>query len=201
MAIELFGFPGTRTSRVQWLLEELGLDYEYRKLAIFEGEHKREPYTKRHPHGKVPALQDGELQLIESAAMLMHYADKAGKLAPALGSDDRARYYQFIVYAVATLDDPAVQYYFHTVMLPEERRDAAKAEAAKPTLDTAVGLLGQALGEGEYLVGDGFTAADVAVGYDLHLMAAAGLLDGAEGLAAYYERLSARPAFQKVFAK
>ena len=199
MTIELFGFPGTRSSRVQWLLEELELPYEFHKLALFEGEHKRPPYTDRHPHGLIPAASDGDMQLIESAAMVLHFADKAGKLAPAIGSDARGRYYQFVIYAVATVDVPTIEYYLHTVAFPEARRDAAKAEAAKPTIATAMAYLERELGDSPYLVGGEFSAADVAVGYDLHLLVGAKRLQSSERLMRYYESLSGRPAFKKVF--
>jgi len=199
MTIELFGFPGTRANRVQWLLDELELPYEYRKLELMQGEHKRAPYLERHPHGLVPALTDDGTTLIESAAMILHLADKAGKLAPPVGGMDRARYYQFVIYASATLDSHAVQYFFHTAFFPPERRDPAKAEAAKPQLVTAIDFLERELGDAEYLVGNEFSAADVAVGYPLALMAQSKLLEGRERISAYFGRLAARPAFKRVF--
>jgi glutathione S-transferase len=199
MTIELFGFPGTRSSRVQWLLEELELPYQFHTVALFEGEHKRPAHLERHPHGSVPAMSDGDLRLIESAAMILHLVDKAGRLAPPVGSEDRARLYQFVIYAPATLDEQAIQYFFHTVFFPAERRDPAKAERAKPHIETSLDFLTRELGESPYLLGQEFSAADVAVGYPLTMIAKAGLLEGRQPMQAYFERLTARPSFQKVF--
>ncbi|MFO7561796.1 MAG: glutathione S-transferase family protein [Enhygromyxa sp.] len=200
MTIELYGFPGTRANRVQWLLEELQLPYEYRKVDVTRGEHKQPDHLERHPHGVVPALVDGGLPLIESTAMVLHLVDKAGKLAPPLGSAERARLYQFVIYANASLDGPAVQYFFHTVFFPAERRDPAKAEGAKPQLETGLDFLSRELGDAAYLVGDEFSAADVSIGYPLALMAQTGLLAGRERLSSYFERLASRPAFKRVFS-
>lgn len=199
MTIELFGFPGTRANRVQWLLEELELPYEYRKINVMQGEHKQPPYLERHPHGLLPAMTDDGLSLIESAAMVLHLVDKTGKLAPPLGSKERTRFYQFVIYTIATLDSPAVQLYFHTVMFPPERRDPAKAQEAKPTLETGLDFLARELGDAEYLIGNEFSAADVTVGYALGLMAPCGILAGRERISAYFDRLAARPAFKRVF--
>jgi len=200
MTIELFGFPGTRSNRVQWLLEELELPYEFHKLALFEGEHKRPAHLERHPHGSVPAMSDGDLRLIESAAMILHLVDKAGKLAPPVGTEQRARFYQFVIYAPATLDEHAIQFFFHTVLFPEARREPEKAERAKPHIVTGLDYLTRELGDRAYLVDGEFSAADITLGYTLDLIAKAGLLEGRPTMQAYFERLAARPAFQKVFA-
>jgi glutathione S-transferase len=199
MTIELYGFPGTRANRVQWLLEELELPYEYRKVDLTIGEHKQPPYLERNPHGVVPTLVDHGTRLIESTAMLLHLVDKTGKLAPPVGSPERARLYQYVIYANATLDGPAVQYYFHTVLFPEERRDPTKAEAAKPPLQTGLDFLDEEIGDAAYLIGDEFSAADVSIGYPLALMAQAGLLAGRERISAYFDRLASRPAFKRVY--
>jgi glutathione S-transferase len=199
MTIELFGFPGTRANRVQWLLEELELPYEYRKVDLTRGEHKQPPHLERHPHGAVPAMSVDGVPLIESTAMILHLVDKAGKLAPPVGSKERARLYQYVIYASATLDSPAVQYYFHTVLFPAERRDSAKAESVKPQLETGLDYLEGEIGDAAYLIGDEFSAADVSVGYPLALLAQSGLLASRERISSYFERLAARPAFKRVF--
>jgi glutathione S-transferase len=199
MTIELFGVPGSRSSRVQWMLEELGLPHEFHKLEFMKGEHKRPPYLERHPHGLVPAMTDGDLRMIESCAMVLHLADKTGKLAPPVGSNERARLYQFAIYAAATLDPPAVDRVLHTMLFPPQMRDAGKAEAAKPHIATGLVFLERELGDADYLVGNEFSVADVCVGYTVNLIAMCELLGGHERIAAYHNRLAARPAFKRVF--
>jgi glutathione S-transferase len=200
--MKLYGFPGTRTNRVRWLLEELGSDYDFLQVDVQRGAHKTPEHRALHPHGLVPVLQDGDSQLIESCAMLLHLADRHPEqgLAPPVGSEERGRYYQWIVYAAATLDEPAIDTYFHTVVLPEERRKPEVLERHRPRIEVALPFLAASLGDQPFLIGDRFTAADVAVGYPLNLLDRAGQLGRWQRVRDYLERLRSRPAFQRVFA-
>lgn len=197
--IKLYGFPQTRTNRVQWALEELGVAYEYVRVEVPRGAHKRPEHLALHPHGSVPVLVDGEQTILESCAAVLYLADRypAHDLAPAAA--ERGAYYQWIVYAAATIDDPAIKTLFHARILPPERRQAAVVEAQRPTCETIVAHLERALAGKTWLLGDGFTAADVAVGYALNLLDVCGYVAGAEHTAAYLGRLRARPAFKAVY--
>lgn len=201
MTIKLHGVPGTRSTRAAWLLEELGVPYEQHSLKFGEGEHKQAPHLALQPHGLVPAIDLGHGPLIESAAMCMaladQYADKG--FAPALGSPDRARYYEAIVYAVSTLDEAVIPMYLHTKVLPPAARDPKLIEAKRPTWKIAADLLSQRLGNRQFIVGDKLSAADVVVGYDLILADEIGLLADYPTLAAYAKRLRERPTFRKVY--
>jgi glutathione S-transferase len=197
--MKLFGFPGTRSNRIQWVLEEAQIPYEYVKVNLLEGAHKRPEHMARHPHGYVPVLEDGGLTLIESAAMCMHVADMKNVLAPAIGTPERARYYQFVVYAVAVLDENVIPLYFHMHLLPEAKRQKPIVERCLPIWAQSAAYLEKQLGQGPWLLGSEFTVADVAVGYDLTLAAQIGLLSDQPGLREYAGRLADRPAFKKVF--
>ena len=201
MTIQLHGVPGTRSTRVAWLLEEIGVPYEQQQLKFMEGEHKQSPHLARQPHGLVPSADLGHGPMIESAAMCLALADKyADKgLAPALASPDRARYYEAIVYAVSTVDEAVIPIYLHTKVFPPARRDPKLIEAKMPTWKIAADLLTQRLGDRQFIVGDKFTAADIVVGYDLLLALEIGLLDGYPKLSGYAKRLLDRPAVHKVF--
>ncbi len=194
----LHGFPGTRTKRIRWLLEELGVDYEYREVDVRKGAHKSPDFLRLHPHGRVPVLEDGELRFIESCAALLYLADKYPEkgLAPALGDPERGRYYQFMVYAAATLDTPSVQTYFHSVLFPAERRNSAVVAEHAPGLAIAVAVIDQALTGRPHLCGEKFSAADVAIGYALDLVDQCGGLTGSDNARAYIARLRDRPAYQ-----
>jgi glutathione S-transferase len=196
--IKLYGFPGTRSSRVQWLLEEAQLPYELELVDVMSGGHKKPEHVARHAHGLVPALEDGDLRIIESAAMCLHVADLAeGKLAPAVGTADRARYYQWVVYAASTLDPTIIGAYMQLRFVPAEHREAKVVEQSKKTFAICAGVLTEALGSKPYLLGEALSAADVVVGYDLALAHQLGWLDEHPTLKSYTERLVARPAFQK----
>ncbi len=201
MTIKLHGFPQTRSTRVHWMLEEVGADYEFVQVEIMKGAHKQPDYLALHPHGRVPYFEDGEVKLLESGAALLYLADKypEKKLAPSVDSPARAAYYQWIVYAAATLDKPAVDTYFHKVIFPAERRKPEIVEEHRPTLEAAMRVLESALKGKTWLLGDAFSAADVAVGYSLNLADKAGAIVDAPGVAAYLGRLRERPAFKKAF--
>src|SRR4029450_1324052 len=97
--------------------EEIGEPFELARLDMSKKEHKAPEYMKIHPHGAVPALVDGDLVLIESAAIVAYLADKfpAAKLAPAVGTPERGRYYQWLFYTIGTLEPPLIQGLLDTV--------------------------------------------------------------------------------------
>jgi len=200
--MKIFGFKNTRSNRVEWLLQELGVDYELVKVDLLSGQHKQPEHLARHAHGLVPALEDGDVRMIESAASCLYLADKfASKgLAPEPGSPARARYYQLAFYAVSTLDECVVPLFFHTVLLPPEKRNKEIVEAKTAVWETAAQLLTRELGEAPFFLGKAFSAVDVVLGYDLALAAHAGLLANYPTLAAYAQRISTREAFKKAYA-
>jgi glutathione S-transferase len=200
--MKLYGFKNSRSNRVEWMLRELGVDYELVKVDLLTGEHKKPDHVARHAHGLVPALEDGDVRMIESSASCLYLADKyADKgLAPALGSPARARYYQLALYAASTLDESVVPLFFHTMLYPPEKRQQAVVDEKMPIWETAAKLLTRELGDAPYFLGKTFSAADVIVGYDLALAARTGLLAEHPTLAAYAERVSSREAFKKAYA-
>ena len=197
--LKLYHSRQSRSVRPRWLLEELGVPYELVTLDMQKGEHKTPAYMKVHPHGAVPALVDGDLQLFESAAICAYLADKfpEKRLAPPPGTAARGLYYQWMVYAIATLEPPVIDVFMQTVMLPEAERKPAVVEAARKTFADVASVLEQALGTRPFLLGDQFTAADVMIGSTLGWAQMLGLLEGRKTLQQYVQRLSERPALQK----
>ncbi len=200
--ITLYHAPQSRSVRPRWLLEELGTDFKIVPIDMSKQEHKSEAHLRIHPHGQVPALTDGDLTLIESAAICMYLADKfpAAKLAPALGTPERGRYYQWMVYCIATLEPPVLQVFMNTVMLPEAERSAAQEAAGRAQFAEVAKVIAAGLGDRPYLLGNEFSAADVMIGSTLAWASFMGLLDGQPVLASYVERLTQRPAYQRMQA-
>jgi len=196
-------FPGTRGSRVRWMLEELGVPYEVAPLDPMKGEHKRPEYLQIHPHGVIPAVEIQGTPMIESAAICMQLADTHADrgLAPAPGSPERAAYYQWIVYAVATLDEPVVGWIMNAQILPEPARRPEAVEKGKKVWAIAAPFLDRSLTGRTWILGDQFSTADVVIGYDLAMAARLGGLEGHPALGAYVGRLTARPAFQKAYSR
>ena len=197
--MKLYYAPQTRAARPRWLLEEIGAPYELVTLDMSKGEHKKPDYMKLHPHGAVPTFVDGDLTLFESAAICAYLADKFPdeQLAPPVGTPARGLYYQWMHYAMATLEPPIVEIFLHTVLLPEADRKPAVVEDAKKRFAEVARVLDQALAGRTYILGEQFSAADVMIGSTLAWGQFMGVLAGHPTLEQSVARIAARPAFQR----
>src|SRR5262245_27567980 len=94
-------------------LEETGAPHELVLVDMKSNAHKKPDYLKLNPNGRVPTLVDGDQAIYESAAIMLHLADKhpGSGLAPAVGTADRARYYQWMVYLTNTVQEAYIEYY------------------------------------------------------------------------------------------
>ena len=193
--ITLFHAPQSRSSRMVWLIEELGLDCEVRycQIAVRNGQTVGEADAANpHPDGKVPALLHDGMLITESAAIALYLADlfPEGDLGAPLGSAERGPLLTWICWAVGELE-PAIW----SKMTGEADRDPL----AKARYQAAADRLLEALWVGPYLMGDRFTAADVMVGSSLAW--ARSFLPESPLLDAYAERLAKRPARIRADAK
>jgi glutathione S-transferase len=189
MVPRLYYMPRTRSSRVLWLLAELGTPCELTKLA--PEERKAAEHIARHPLGRVPALElDDGTVMFESAAICLQLADlhpEAGMIPP-LGSAERGSVYQWVLFGMTELEAPLYRW------LREVADDPGGTPSRERFADAAAALDG-ALHDREWLVGDGFTVADVICASVLGSAHSRGLLGDWPGLVAYVERAEARPAF------
>lgn len=197
--LQLYYVPQTRSTRPRWILEELAVPYELVVLPRSLEERKKSDYIKIHPHGRVPALVDGDVVLFESAAIALYLADKYIEkgLAPPLSSPLRGPYLQWALYAATTFEPPVYQIYRHTQVLPDEDRSSFIVREAKGTLEEIFQTLVRELGNKPFLLGDKFTAADVLIGSVATWARGLGLVERHPVLVNYAKRLSSRPAFQK----
>ena len=204
MSIELYSWPRSSGSRVAWALEELDVPYKYVELDAKKKEHHAPKYLALNPHGKVPALVDGDQHFFESLAILVHLAHKFGiekKLWPAGGGQARADALSWTVWASTELGPYMMQYLYHGMDTPVSYKpeDRSKAAAAynKAQLDRILDALEARLGAGEYLLG-AFSLADVAAASWLTLGTMFGLpLDRHPRTAAWCKRCTERPAFKR----
>jgi glutathione S-transferase len=199
--IRLWHAPFTRSNRIVWLLEELGLPYA---LEPVEFRAPERAFEQQSPYGKVPALEDEGVTLFESGAILEYLIERygQGRLAPAVGDPERGPYLQWVHFAEATLMPPLGQLAWNKIFKPEEQRIAQVVEESEGQSRRALDVLEQALEDGrEHLLASGFCGADVMMGYSLQSATWFGVL-GADHprTQAYFERLSVRPAFEKAFA-
>lgn len=181
--------PRTRSSRVLWLLAEIGAPYELTKLA--PEERSSAEHLARHPLGRVPALElDDGTVMFESAAICLQLADlhlDAGLIAP-LGSPERALVYQWALFAMTELEAPLYRWI----------RDAAEDStdpSSRERFAQAAAALETALHHHDWLVADRFSVADVLCASVLGSAHSRELLAAWPRLQAYVERAEARPAF------
>jgi glutathione S-transferase len=195
--LKLYGMGPARSARCEWTLRELGLEYSLELTNLQEGAHTRPDYLAVNPYGKVPALQDGDRTLVESAAICLYLAEQhmdKGLLPPA-GSWERAQVYQWLFTAVTDLEQPLWAGLKHAWLLPEEQRLPAEMARLREEFLKMARAVDQTLGE--YAVGNSFTVADIVLGYTLDWATAMGWLKDLPRLEAYVERHYARPAAPK----
>ncbi len=198
--LTLYGCAGTRTFRPLWLLEEVELDYSYKKIDVFKGDGRDSAYRKLNPLGKVPTLDDDGLILYEAAAICMYLTDHyAPHLAPDYQSPERGAYYQWMFYVPATLEPPLMTIFLHGFLLPEQRRIASLVEQAKKQFKPIARVLERQLAERVYLLGDQFSTADIMLASTLQWFPE--LLEPFPALQAYCDRLIERAAYQRARAK
>jgi glutathione S-transferase len=197
--MKLYFAPKTRSTRPRWMLEELGIPYELVTVDLSKGEHKRPDYLRVHPMGSVPALEDDGQAVFESAAILQHLADRHPEkgLAPAVGTAARGEYYAWMMFCMATLEPALATVASHTHFLPEAERVPSEAERGRKRFAELARMLEEKLRGRDFLVGDGFTAADVLLASILGWARGSGLLADFPGLQAYVQRHMARPAAQR----
>jgi glutathione S-transferase len=200
--MKLYFAPLTRGTRPRWLLEELGVPYETQMLDMAKGEHKQPSYLKVHPLGRIPALEDNGFTMFESAAIVMQLADKYPEkgLAPAVGTNERGEYYQWIVAAMTELEPPLVTILTHTRFLPEAQRSQAAIDDATRRFKGVADVFEAHMKDREYAVGNKFTAADVVVGGVVNFASMLRLLGDHPALKAYSKRMLERPAAQKAYS-
>ncbi|MHC4164817.1 MAG: glutathione S-transferase family protein [Planctomycetota bacterium] len=160
--ITLYGIPASRAFRPLWMLEELGLEYE-NVPTNFLGDNKQPDYLAINPNGRIPTLVDGDIVLWESMAINLYLAEKYdGGLQPK-SVEDRGRATQWSFWVMTETEKALLEYLFHTVILPEDQRDAAVRSAASEQLRAPLGVLDGALEGRDHLVSDRFTVADLNV--------------------------------------
>ena len=206
----------SRSQRVLWLLEELGLQYDIKF-------YHRDPDTmlappelrKVHPLGKSPVITEGEFTLAESGAILEYLVERHGngRLAPAAGSADRLRYTYWMHYAEGSAMPPLLMKLvfdrIEQAKMPFFAKPIARAICAKardgfilPQIENHLKFMEGELGKSKWFAGDEFSAADVQMSFPIEAAAARGGLDSSRPrLMAYLKRIQERPAYKKALQR
>lgn len=193
--LKLWHAPKTRSVRVLWLLEELGLDYELENVNF-------EPTSTRFfqqdtPLGKLPVLEDGDIILCESGAIIEYILERYGedRLAPPIGDPKRAAFLQWLHFAESTAFPP-IGFVVWLTRYRQEGEDLTQLTAdARERAVSGLSFAEEQLGDKSYLLGDTFSAADIMLGFTLGAAFTTGILDDRfPKLGAYFGRLMQRPA-------
>lgn len=196
--LKLHFAPNSRAGRIVWLLEELELPYDINKMAFHPQDLKSDEHRSRHPLGRVPVLDDGDVRIFESGAIVEYVLarHKNGGLRPAEDSPEFPAYLQWFHYCEGMVMPPVNTIVVQTVLLPEDRRDATALAQAQRLLSKALEPVNEALAGKDYLIGN-FSAADIMLGHACFMSNRLGCVsDDMPHLKAYVERIAARPAFK-----
>jgi len=186
--------PNSRAGRIVWLLEELGLDYELNRMDFHPKDLKSDEHRARHPLGRVPVLDDGEVRMWESGAIVARHTD--GALKPAADSPLFPQYLQWFHYCEGMVMPPINTIVVQTILLPPERQNKEALDQATRLLSRSLAPVNETLAGKDYLIGD-FSAADVMLGHSCFMSNRFGCIgEDLTDLLAYVKRIEARPAFQ-----
>jgi glutathione S-transferase len=202
MMLKLYFAPRSRAVRVAWMMEEMGLVYELISFALGDPAMRGAEYRQIHPMGRVPVLEDGDVRIMESGAILEYLLTRHGngQFRPALDSAEYPAYLQWLHYAEGMLMPPVNAYMVETFFLPPERRSEIHAKRAKKLLGQMLTAVDAALTERDYLAGE-FSAADIMTGSGAMSARTIGVdMSDMPRLVAYIDRLEARPAYQSAAA-
>ncbi len=188
--------PMSRSNIVHWVLEELDIPYELDAMSLERGEHKKPTYLAINPMGKVPAITHQGVTITEAAAICAYLADEfpAAKLSVPIGDPKRGLYLKWLFFGPSCLEQAIIDRI--------HGRPAVSPRASSfGDYDTVMETLATAVAKGPYLLGEHFTAADVVIGSGINWGGTMKAVPERAEFTAYAERLNARPAARRSFAK
>ena len=189
----------SRAQRVLWLLEELQLEYNLNKIKFHPSELKSDEHRKRHPLGRVPVLEDDEVTIYESGAIVEYLIARHsnGELKPEVSDPAFPNYLQWFHYCEGMIMPPMNTIVVHTLILPEERRNEEVLRQAKNLLTKALLPVNQLLEKNKYLI-DKFSGVDFMLGHSLYMSNQLKCVpDEMTNIKNYLNLISEREAFQK----
>jgi len=206
----------SRSQRVLWLLEELGVPYEVKRYERNKETMLAPPELRTvHPLGKSPVITDDGVTVAESGAIVEYLVDRYGngRLIPPPGTPERLRYTYWLHYAEGSAMPPLLlKLVFDRVEVapmpffvkPIARAIAGKAKSSfiEPQIKLHLDYMERELGRAIWFAGNEMTAADIQISFPLEAAEArAGLAQGRPKLAAFLQRIHARPAYQRALEK
>ena len=183
-----------RDLRVRWALEEAGLPYRTRLLM--QGDQDMPEYRKLQPFGQVPILEEDGIVLFETGAIVLHIGERCETLLPK-DQAARARATQWLIAALNSIEPFVMNVAVIDLFYADQEWAKLRRPGAVQFLQRRLAALSKALGDNPYLDGDRFTAGDLMMSTVLRILRHTDIVTSDRHLAAYIERCTARPAFQR----
>ena len=197
--LKLHHAPNSRSGRIVWLLEELSLPYDLNAMEFHPKFLKSDEHRERHPLGRVPVLEDGEITIYESGAIVEYILSRhaEGRLRPAVESSNYPGYLQWFHYCEGMVMPPINTIVVQTILLPPERRDENVLSQAQKLLSKSVAPIDESLIGKDFLAGE-FSGADIMLGHALYMANRLKCVsEELKNLQGYINRIAAREAFEK----
>jgi glutathione S-transferase len=194
----LYGLPGSRTTRVTWMLEEIGVDYKF----VATHPHSEIAYSV-NPSGKLPALKVGDIVILDSAAICSYLADcypEAG-LTFNTGTIERAQMESWIHFAMNDLEGPLWMFTRQTLILPEDKRVPAILDLCAEDWAKALKTMASRLGDGGYVMGERFAVPDVLLGHIGRWARRVEYPIQFQSVNSYLDRVQGRPALARALKR
>jgi glutathione S-transferase len=192
--MKLYEFAPTRSIRVRWTLQEMGIPFESEEVRLTAGEHRTPEFLALNPAGKIPVLVDGEQVLTESVAIVLYLADKfpeKGLFPTELRQ--RGEAYRWLLFAATDLEQPLSRIARNTQGYPEPQRVPADIPNATREAREAAAIVDAHLQGRSFMLGERVSVVDFVMAYTLDWAGFAGCLDACANAQAYLQRMYSRP--------
>lgn len=202
--LTLYHAPTTRSFRIKWLLRELGTPYTEKVIDFYGADRHSPAYRQLNPSGSCPAIQDGDLTLTESGAIINHILARygEGRFMHPRGSREAALVDEWMYWSEGLFAVHQRMYWDHGIPTPGciEHTIASVGEYGKQYAIRYAGALEKALREDGFMVGDTLSGADFMLCYPLFLAHKEGWFEQLPKIRGYISRITSRPAFQDAIA-
>lgn len=198
--IRLHHIPGSRSVRVLWLLEELGLDYEIREWSLTDGSLRSPDFLAMSPAGRIPALEIDGRSIFESAAIVQYLTEREGRLAPLPGELERADFWEWISFAETQANMLQALNIHHIFLRPDSARSLPLMKLDTKRLAVTARALDNHLANSDTLLSE-FSGADCMLGFNIDAVFRFLPAQDYPNFAAYRDRMMLRPAYLRAAQK
>jgi len=192
--MKLYEFPPTRSIRVRWTLQELGVPFEAITVNLIGGEHRTPQFLKLNPAGKIPVLVDGDVTLSESVAIVTYLGEKyADKGFVPRDLKQRAELNRWLMFAATELEQPLWRISKNTALYPEDKRQPSDVIRAREDFAPMAAVLEEHMNGRDFIVGNTATIGDFVTAYTLDWANEFKMIEEFTNLKNYIARMYARP--------